>query len=157
MKVGDILYIVSWSIGYGPSNDDWDEGEAEYREPSSIKLETWRVHTVRRPPRKRNPILGLWGTRKKHVFIRRFDHGYGVRMKTKIGRVVGFEFDKTRDRYNTKKFPLGERPDRYRPTKRGAFKAAAASIRKNHWYKFGENIHLYEKMRTRLIQQSNKF
>lgn len=161
MKVGNILYRVIWDIGFGPSHRGWDE-ECTMKEDGcspTFKVETWRVNTIRCKRRHKYRWSGRLGEKATHktVFIRRFDHGHGVRMKTRWGKIVGFEFDKTRDRFNSQEFPLGDRPDVFRPTKKGAFKAAAAAIRKNYWYKKGWNRPIYERMRTRLLKQADKF
>lgn len=155
MKVGDILYKVDWDIGFDPSHPLWDETDSveEHQYSACVEVQTWRVQTVRRKPRNKTSY-GLYGEKPVSVFIRRFDHGEGVRMKTRGGKVVGFEFDKTTGIWNHDDFVLGKRPDEYRPTKKGAFQVAIASVRKDWHYKDAKGAH--EKMRKRLVNRANK-
>jgi len=159
MKVGDILYRVDWDIGYMPGHEWWDDDECttqEDREMPTVKLETWRVNTIRRKPAF---ILSSGILLKRQgltVFIRRFDNGHGVKFKTKLGKVVGWIFDTTRTREDNTQFPVEKRPDEFRPTKKGAYKAAIASVRNDFWYKNGKDIKYYEAMRNRLIKQYEK-
>ncbi len=155
MKTGDILYRVLTDVGFGPWSRHWDEECATKDvERPSVTLETWRVNSISNRVPHRHPTLGAWGEPVKMVFIRRFDHGAGVRMKTKGGKVVGFTFDKNRTKYDSLSLEAEKVSEEFRPSKKGAYRAAAARVRKGYFYKREKDKSAYEKLRSRLIKKA---
>lgn len=118
-KVGDILYQVYWTFGFGPGDEDWEEGEDVYK--ASFELETYRIRSVRRRPRGRAPRARLPSKLPKQVTAFQLDNPLTVNAKD--------QWQLHPDLWLRRQWREGERPRTVRLTKSAAYRAALADMR----------------------------
>ncbi|AAT69513.1 gp37 [Alphaproteobacteria phage PhiJL001] len=133
-RVGDILYRLTWDMGFGPWHRLWDEDCTEEDDAfkAEVQMETWIVRQVRRralPEAMRARGFSSLGT-PQHVYLRRYDPGHG--MKFKMDRATREQvpvFEPFCPECWKTSWKIGEKPKGFRPSKKGAAIAAMAQLK----------------------------
>ena len=127
-KPGDVFYHVDWYLGFNPGDKYWDDDcdDETDVERATSELETYRVRSMRRPPRRH----ALWWD--PSIVLKQVTAFRLLNLLTVNARG---EWVPKPDVLFRRQWRVGERPKNMARTKSAAYRAAIAAIRASGQYR----------------------